>query len=82
MTWRIIAQETPWCKSRIDGPVDRSDSKEDQSCGDPFRDQFRRWRPYCCPLGISRDLVEQGLNAGEWIREVAKIVDGKGGGKA
>ena len=31
--------------------------------------------------GLSRDLVEKGFNAGAWIREVALVVDGKGGGK-
>ena len=31
--------------------------------------------------GISRDLVEQGLNAGNWVREVAPLVGGGGGGK-
>lgn len=32
--------------------------------------------------GISRDLVERGLSAGDWIKEVAPIVGGGGGGKA
>jgi alanyl-tRNA synthetase len=32
--------------------------------------------------GISRDLVEQGISAGDWVRDVAKIVGGGGGGKA
>jgi alanyl-tRNA synthetase len=31
--------------------------------------------------GISRDLVAQGLNAGEWIRAAAEVVGGRGGGK-
>ena len=31
--------------------------------------------------GLSRDLVDQGFNAGEWIGQVATIVGGKGGGK-
>jgi alanyl-tRNA synthetase len=31
--------------------------------------------------GLSRDLVEQGLSAGDWIRAVAPIVGGGGGGK-
>ena len=31
--------------------------------------------------GISRDLVDQGLNAGNWVREVAPLVGGGGGGK-
>ncbi|MFT5299832.1 MAG: alanyl-tRNA synthetase [Mariniblastus sp.] len=31
--------------------------------------------------GLSRDLVKKGFNAGEWVRSVAQIVDGKGGGK-
>ena len=31
--------------------------------------------------GISRALVEQGANAGNWVREVAPVVGGGGGGK-
>ncbi len=31
--------------------------------------------------GISRDLQERGLNAGEWIRSAAEVVGGRGGGK-
>ena len=31
--------------------------------------------------GISRDLVERGLSAGDWVRETAPIVGGGGGGK-
>jgi len=31
--------------------------------------------------GFSRDLVERGLSAGDWIREVAPVVGGGGGGK-
>ena len=30
---------------------------------------------------LSRDLVERGLHAGDWVREVAKTVGGSGGGK-
>jgi len=30
--------------------------------------------------GISRDLVSQGLSAGEWIRSAAEVVGGRGGG--
>jgi len=31
--------------------------------------------------GVSRDLVEKGLSAGNWVRDVAPIVGGGGGGK-
>jgi alanyl-tRNA synthetase len=31
--------------------------------------------------GLSRDLVDRGLSAGEWVRQVAPIVGGGGGGK-
>jgi alanyl-tRNA synthetase len=31
--------------------------------------------------GISRDLEQRGLNAGEWIRSAAQVVGGRGGGK-
>ncbi|MGI9494471.1 MAG: alanine--tRNA ligase [Mariniblastus sp.] len=31
--------------------------------------------------GMTRDLVERGFSAGNWIREVAAVVDGRGGGK-
>ncbi|HYW81317.1 MAG TPA: DHHA1 domain-containing protein, partial [Thermoguttaceae bacterium] len=31
--------------------------------------------------GLSRDLVEQGLDAVAWIRQVAKLVKGGGGGR-
>jgi len=31
--------------------------------------------------GISRDLVERGLSAGNWVRDVAPIVGGGGGGR-
>ncbi|MBN1394499.1 MAG: alanine--tRNA ligase [Pirellulales bacterium] len=31
--------------------------------------------------GLSRDLVERGLDAVKWVRSVAKIVDGGGGGR-
>ncbi|MCA9185423.1 MAG: alanine--tRNA ligase [Pirellulaceae bacterium] len=31
--------------------------------------------------GVSRDLVEKGMSAGNWVREVAKVVGGSGGGK-
>ena len=31
--------------------------------------------------GISRDLQERGLDAGQWIRGAAEVVGGRGGGK-
>ena len=31
--------------------------------------------------GVSRELVEKGANAGNWVREVAPVVGGGGGGK-
>jgi len=31
--------------------------------------------------GVSRELVAQGVNAGDWVREVAPVVGGGGGGK-
>jgi alanyl-tRNA synthetase len=31
--------------------------------------------------GVSRDLVEKGISAGNWVRDVAPIVGGGGGGK-
>ena len=31
--------------------------------------------------GVSRDLVEKGINAGQWVRDVAPVVGGGGGGK-
>jgi alanyl-tRNA synthetase len=31
--------------------------------------------------GLSRDLVERGMHAGHWIKEIAPIVGGRGGGK-
>src|SRR5262249_16888424 len=32
--------------------------------------------------GLARDLVEAGLHAGNWLKEVAPIVGGGGGGRA
>jgi alanyl-tRNA synthetase len=32
--------------------------------------------------GISRELEQKGLNAGDWIRSAAEIVGGRGGGRA
>jgi alanyl-tRNA synthetase len=32
--------------------------------------------------GVSRDLVDKGVSAGNWVRDVAPIVGGGGGGKA
>jgi alanyl-tRNA synthetase len=32
--------------------------------------------------GLSRDLVERGLSAVEWVRKPAELVDGGGGGRA
>jgi alanyl-tRNA synthetase len=32
--------------------------------------------------GISRDLEAKGVHAGEWVRTVAKVVGGNGGGRA
>ena len=31
--------------------------------------------------GLSRDLVERGLDAVKWVRAAAKLVDGGGGGR-
>ena len=31
--------------------------------------------------GLTRDLVERGLSAGEWIKPAAEAVGGRGGGK-
>jgi alanyl-tRNA synthetase len=31
--------------------------------------------------GVSRELVEKGISAGNWVRDVAPVVGGGGGGK-
>ena len=31
--------------------------------------------------GLTRDLVDKGLSAGEWIKSAAEAVGGRGGGK-
>ena len=31
--------------------------------------------------GVSREMVEQGISAGQWVRQVAPTVGGGGGGK-
>ena len=31
--------------------------------------------------GLTRDLVDRGLSAGEWIKSAAEAVGGRGGGK-
>jgi alanyl-tRNA synthetase len=31
--------------------------------------------------GISRELEQKGLNAGEWIKSAAEVVGGRGGGR-
>jgi alanyl-tRNA synthetase len=31
--------------------------------------------------GVSRDLVDKGVSAGNWVRDVAPVVGGGGGGK-
>jgi alanyl-tRNA synthetase len=31
--------------------------------------------------GITRDLVDKGLSAGEWVKQVAPVIGGRGGGK-
>ena len=47
-----------------------------------FNDRLEARGKVVLVAGVSRDLVEKGVSAGNWVRDVAPIVGGGGGGKA